>query len=321
MAFASASLCMAAGLVLLALGAEGMVRGACSLARRAGISELVIGLTLVAFGTSAPELTVNIFASLDGHGEITFGNVIGSNLCNILLILGVAGLIRALPVQKSTLRHEMPQVFATGMLVWALAKDSWLFASSDTISRGDGALLLLFFVGFLAYVGRISRHQPEATQGAPLPCYGYALSLALTLIGLAALAAGGKLVVIGAADIARLCGMSERVIGLTIIAGGTSLPELAISALAAWRGKSDIAVGNIVGSNIFNLLMILGASAAIAPISYRSIFDNDMAVMQASALLLWLMLMSGRRGCLERWEAGTLLALYAAYIGWLIHGG
>jgi cation:H+ antiporter len=248
---------LAVGFGLLIKGADWLVDGASSLAKRAGISALVIGLTIVAFGTSLPELIVNILSSLRGSTDIAIGNVVGSNTANILLILGIAATIAPLSVTRGTTWREIPLSLIAIIAVWFMASDATLAGRGfSEIDRIDGVILLLFFAIFLAYVWAIAREDTEE-QGPAVKTHSALKSGLMILIGLVALMLGGKWVVDGAVALAQLLGMSEAFIGLTIVAVGTSLPELATSAVASYRGQSNIAVGNAVGSNIFNIFWIL----------------------------------------------------------------
>ncbi|WP_417777914.1 calcium/sodium antiporter, partial [Stutzerimonas xanthomarina] len=255
------------GLVLLVAGAEALVRGAAKLASRFGIPPLIIGLTVVAFGTSAPETAVSVQASLNGSGDIAVGNVIGSNIANILLILGLSALIAPLVVSRQLIRLDVPVMIGAGLLCYGLA---W----NGSISRLDGILLLVALLGYTLFLVIASkREQPGPgvdefdTEFGPDPAakpYAWVLQLLLIVLGLGLLVGGSNLLIEGAVGLARALGLSELVIGLTVVAIGTSMPELATSVLAVIRGERDIAVGNIVGSCIFNLLLVLGAGAAVA---------------------------------------------------------
>lgn len=311
---------LAAGFVLLIKGADFLVDGASSLAKRFNVSELVIGLTIVAFGTSAPELIVNSLASFQDKNQIVLGNVIGSNIFNIFLILGVAGLIRPLSVQKSTVWREIPfSLFAVILLVILVAEGILLPGRTAVVSRVDGGILLLFFAAFIIYAFKIARiGEIEADS---VTVRGPALTLLLILGGLAGLAFGGRFVVNGAVEAATLLGVSERIIAITIVSAGTSLPELFTSAVAAFRGKNDLAVGNVVGSNIFNLMLILGVSSLVRPIVYDwSRFGLDTAVLGVATLLLFVTMFTGKRKVLDRWEAAVFLVLFCGYLAWIVLG-
>lgn len=309
------------GLALLVVAAEWLVRGAGSLAKRLRVREIVIGLTVVAFGTSMPEMVVNIFASADGRNDIVFGNVIGSNIFNLLFILGVAGLIYPLTVQSNTTWKEIPFSLLVTLVLYLLVNERLENpAASNALSRLDAGVLLVFFVIFLAYAMSISR-SPEGDplgQEVTVKVYSMPWSLLLLGVGLAGLVAGGKMCVDGSVGLARQLGLSEKFIGCTIVSAGTSLPELATSAVAAYRRRCDIAVGNVVGSNIFNVLCILGVSGMIRPAPYNELFNVDMYVLAAGTALLFGVMFTGRRHTLNRGEAVILLAGYVGYVYWLL---
>lgn len=318
-----------AGMILLIKGADWLVEGASSLARRIGTSDLVIGLTIVSFGTSSPELIVNIIASIQGSADIAIGNIVGSNISNTLLILGVTAIIAPLAVQRSTVLKEIPFCFLAASVLFLLANDMLLNGHHiNGLSQSDGYVLLAFFVIFLYYtfgMKRIENGHTKATKSVFLAVF-------LILIGLGGLLGGGKLAVDAAIKIAQIFGLSEALIGLTVVAIGTSLPELAASAVAAHKGKADIAVGNIIGSNIFNILWILGISAAIKPIPFQHALNIDLIVVAASTLLLFFLIHNGtahhrillwwrqhKDYIIHRSEGVVLLTCYAAYIvyvGW-----
>ena len=255
------------GFVLLIKGADFLVEGASAVAKKFGISDIIIGLTVVSMGTSAPELVVSIGAAMDGNTGIVFGNVIGSNIANTCLILGVAGLIYPLVVQRNTAFIELPISMLIIVAVYVLSNDARIWGSSQNVmSRMDGILLLLVFAAFLFYVFRNSKKEPETDEIiTPMPGWKSALFIAGGLTGLIL---GGNWVVDNAVFIASKMGMSDRLIGLTIIAIGTSLPELATSAIAALKKNSDIAIGNVIGSNVFNILLVLATSSTIMPTIY-----------------------------------------------------
>lgn len=311
-----------AGLVILVFGAEALVKGASSLARRLKISELAIALTIVAFGTSAPELIVNLIASANGQTDIGLGNIVGSNIFNILCILGIAGLIRPLSTEHNTTWKEIPIALAAAAGMWLLVQDSHLFgAEQDMLGRIDGIILLVCFVLFLVYIWRSMRDESstetdsDSPQEIPL---SLPVSIFFTLLGLAALFAGGKIVVTQAVTIAEALGVSQKLIALTIVAAGTSLPELATSAIAAYRNRPNIAVGNIVGSNIFNIFLILGVSAATTPIPFPASFNFDMLVMVLATILLFVFMFTGKRNRIDRPEALLFLLLFTAYTTYII---
>lgn len=314
---------LAAGLVLLLMGGDGLVRGAAEIARRSGVPPVVIGLTVVAFGTSTPELVVNLAAAFRGSTEIGFGNVVGSNTANIGLILGVAALVAPLTVHRTIVVREIPMMLGASGAVVVMA---WGGATAG-FARGEGAILLLFFGVFLGYAFRDALRsrrdaflevvvQPEAIQpGAAIVRPGPRASALLVVGGLGALVAGGELTVRGAIGIAQAIGIPEAIVGLTIVAVGTSLPELATSALAAWRGQADVAVGNVVGSNLYNLLFIWGTSVTVAPSPLPAGGLPDLLVMTGFAILLVPLVLT--RGRISRGEGALLLAAYAGYVTWL----
>ena len=314
------------GFALLIFGGDLLVAGASALAKRFGMSELVVGLTVVAFGTSMPELVVSVTASATGENAISIGNVVGSNICNIALILGVSALIRPVFAAKGTVWKEIPFLLVACLVFTIMANDT-LFGDGKEfpmLSRGDGLVLLVFFGFFLYYIVQVIRSgpaepsQPETSS----PRSRLIPSLLRIGIGLVLLMVGGQLVVSSAVDIAAAIGMSERVIGLTVVAIGTSLPELAASAMAAYRKQADIALGNIVGSNIFNTLLILGVSATVAPIPFPEGSNLDVAVMMAVTTALLIVCFAGRvRYQIQRIEGAALITTYAAYIGWIVFRG
>jgi cation:H+ antiporter len=307
-------LLVAAGAILLYGGGESLVSGASALARTLGMSPLVVGLTVVAFGTSAPELAATLAASLQGSPEIAFGNVVGSNIFNVGLILGVAALIFPLAARARFLRREMPFLIGTSALMLLLVRNG-------RVGRGEGAVLLALFA---AYLWLILRKDEESTRVAAEFAQEYGkvtaplwASVLRVVVGIAVLVVGAKILVMGAVGVARSFGISERVIGLTLVAFGTSLPELASSIVAAVRREGDIVLGNIVGSNIFNVLAILGTASLTVPIDLQVGVDTwvDLGVMLAFSVALWPFLHTQRR--LDRWEGLVLLAGFAAYMGWL----
>lgn len=310
-------LLLAGGFGILILGADFLVSGASSLARRLNVSDLVIGLTIVAFGTSTPELFVNIFASVNGNTDIAIGNILGSNIFNILFILGISALICPLAVTENTIRKEIPLSVLTVIVLAVLAKDI-PGGDADVLTWIDGLILLFLFLIFVAYVLKIAkiRNNQETKQ------YSLLRSVLFIVLGLSGTVLGGKLVLSGAVQLARNLGASESLIGLTIVAAGTSLPELATSSVAAYRRNSDIAVGNIVGSNIFNILFILGVSALIRPLPFRSGSNLDIGIVMISTLLLLRFMVAGReKNTVERWEGVVFLIIYAIYLGYCVIRG
>lgn len=310
-----------AGLVLLVAGAEVLVRGAAKLAAQFGIPPLIIGLTVVAFGTSAPETAVSVQSAFNGSGDLAIGNVIGSNIANVLLILGMTALIAPLIVSRQLIRLDVPIMIGASLLTFGLAWDG-------SLSRLDGALLfagVLTYTGFLIYSARKDKGNDDdefakefGLDEAPKP-YAWVINLGLIIAGLVLLVAGSNFLVEGAVTLARALGISELVIGLTVVAVGTSLPELATSILAAIKGERDIAVGNIVGSNIFNLLCVLGLASLVSPAAI-SVSPNalafDFPVMIAVAVACLPIFFAGYR--INRWEGLLFLAYYVAYTLYLI---
>lgn len=307
---------IAAALGLLFVGAESLVRGSEALAGKAGLSPLAIGLTVVAFGTSSPELVVSIQSGLDGQGDIALGNVVGSNIFNIAVILGLTALICPIPVHHQILKLDGPLCLGITLLLVLLLSDQFL-------GRAEGVLLLAGIIGYTWFNLRAARRETTAetdltasvdAEPTAKPA-AWSKSLILIVAGLAALVLGSHWLVKHAVSLATQWGVSEAVIGLTIIAAGTSMPELATSVMAAWRRQPDIAIGNVVGSNVFNILGILGVSSLITPLSAGNITMLDYAAMIFFAVALLPLLYSGRR--LSRIEGGLLLALYAGYLALL----
>lgn len=302
------------GLVTLLVGAELLVRGASALALRLGITPVVVGLTVVAFGTSSPELVVSLTAAVHGQPGVALGNVVGSNICNLGLILGIAALIRPVVVHSRVIRLDMPLMIGASLLTWGLLADGRL-------GRLDGLLLTLgvvAFTTFSVFQGRreASAVQEEFGEGVGPASARLLPSVLLVAGGLVLLTFGGRLLVDGAVAIARGAGVSETVIGLTLVALGTSLPELATSAVAALRGQSDLAVANVVGSNIFNLLGVLGPTALVAPLESVPVSSVDLAVMVGIAALAWPLLRTGAR--VSRGEGALLLLVYGLYVAYLL---
>lgn len=303
---------LAVGFVLLVKGADWFVEGAGKLAEKFGIPQLVIGLTIVAMGTSLPEAAVSVSAALKGSAEITIGNIVGSNIMNILLILGITSVITPIAVQKSTVKYEIPFVVAISALLAGIG------LTDHVVGRMDGVVLWVLMICYLLYLLRMSKvggDKPEEVpdEGGEMPVWKMLL---LILAGGVMIVAGSDTAVDAATELARIFGMSERLIGLTIVAFGTSLPELVTSATAALKGKADIAVGNIVGSNIFNVLFVVGTSALITPVVYAADFMVDSIVCIAAAVLLWILVVRNKR--LGRLGGACMLAGYAAYFVYLL---
>jgi cation:H+ antiporter len=311
------------GFVLLIKGADLLVSGASSMANKFGVSALVVGLTIVAFGTSAPELVVNLLASLQGNTDIAIGNIAGSNIVNILLILGISAMIYPLTVQKGTTWKEIPFALLAIVVVTIMASDMFIDgASVSALSRIDGLVLIGFFIIFLYYIfglAKASVGQPGTEEA--IEQYSWVRSSLMVGGGIAGLVIGGKWIVDGAVVFASGFGVSEALIGLTIVAVGTSLPELATSAVAAYKRNADIAVGNVVGSNIFNIFWILGVSAIIRPLPMSPVLVIDLMMAIFATVLLFVVLFVGKRHVLERWQGGVFIVIYIVYIWYLIMRG
>lgn len=314
---------MIVGFAALIKGADWLVSGASSVAARLGVSALVIGLTVVSFGTSAPELVVNVLASLQGNTDITIGNIAGSNSANILLILGISALIYPLAVGRGTVWKEIPFALLAMIMVVIMASDALIDGTATSaLTRIDGLVLIGFFIIFLYYIfglAKESANTEAVTETEEVRSWPVALGMIVG--GLTGLVLGGKWIVDGAVSIAENFGVSEALIGLTIVAVGTSLPELATSAVAAYRKNVDIAVGNIVGSNIFNVFWILGLSAVIRPLPFTPQLVLDLLVATGATVLLFFALFVGKRHQLERWQGGVFVLLYVAYIVFLVMRG
>lgn len=305
------------GFVLLIKSADWLVDGASALAKKYKVSDLAIGLTIVAFGTSAPELVVNVFAASQSHHDIVFGNIIGSNNFNLYIILGIAGLISPLVVQHSTVWKEIP-ISLAAIVVLFLMTTVWFGAENTTLTRIEGVVLLLMFLGFLYYVFKQLKSDPDDIKIEQKSMSNTKIWLFI-VIGLAGLVGGGRMVVINAVEMATALGVSQKIIGLTIVAIGTSLPELATSVVAALKKNNDIAVGNIIGSNIFNIFLILGLSSVINPVEYNMSFDTDIVLLVLGTLLLFGTMFTGKKKKLDRWEAFLLLVIYVTYTVYIIY--
>jgi len=300
------------GVAMVLYGADRLTEGAASLARRMKVPEIIIGLTIVAAGTSAPELFVSVVSALNGTPDLAVGNVVGSNTMNAMLIVGVAAMVAPMTISRSTVRKDIPFSVGASLLLLLLAFDSYL-------GLVDGLLLLAGFAIFMTYTlmqarqGNGAESAADATTVAPRSPW---LSAGFIVLGLVLLVSGSDLFVSAASNIATQMGVSEGVIGLTVVAGGTSLPELATSVVAARKGQSAIAIGNVIGSNVFNILLILGLTATISPLPIEGITSVDMGVMLLSVVLVWLF--SRTRYTVERWEGASLVVGYLAYLGWML---
>lgn len=308
------------GLVLILWGASALTDGASAIARRMGVSDLVVGLTVVSFGTSAPELTISVVSSLNGNAGLAVGNIVGSNIFNICAIIGITALIRPVPVDRSLMSNEIPLVVLSSLVLLAMGCGPLLDgAPAAVLTRVDGILLLLFFAVFMRYVFASAKNGGDADspETSPMPVWK---AIGMTVLGLAALIWGGDKFVDGAAAIAAAMGISEAVIGLTVVAVGTSLPELATSVTAALKGRTGIAVGNVIGSNIFNIFMVLGAAATVRQLPFAGIGLPDLLLLTGVSMLFWL---SGRvigHNVITRGEGTVFVIIYVAYMTWVVAG-
>lgn len=317
------------GLILILLGANGLTDGAASVAKRFHIPPIVIGLTIVAFGTSAPELTVSVSSALKGSADIAIGNVVGSNIFNTLMIVGCTALFAPIVITRNTLRKEIPLCILSSIVLLICANDVFLDKAPENIlNRVDGLLLLCFFVIFMGYTFAIASKPVTMEQQAEHPVIEeeteikslpWWQSILYIIGGLAALIYGGQLFVDGATGIARNLGVSESIIGLTLVAGGTSLPELATSIVAALKKNPEIAIGNVIGSNLFNIFFVLGCSASITPLHLSGITNFDLFTLVGSGILLWLFGLFFAKRTITRIEGGIMILCYVAYTVVLIY--
>lgn len=309
------------GLLLIMKGADWLTDGASSIARKFNISTLVIGLTIVAFGTSAPELVVSSMASISGETDIAIGNVVGSNIFNVLAIMGVTALIAPVPVKGNNIKYEVPLAILASVAVFVMASDA-LFngGGANVITRGEGIILLCFFLIFLAYTFAIARNGVDAEGQAEVKQMPMWKSILLFLVGLGCLVFGGDTMVDGASGIAEFLGVSQSIIALTIVSAGTSFPELVTSIVAARKGDTDMAMGNVVGSNIFNIFLILGTAATISPLSGGSITMLDYGLLLFSIVALWLACKFGKTyHKITRTEGAMLVLCCIAYYSYLVY--
>ena len=297
-----------AGVAMVLYGADRLTEGASALARRMNVSEIIIGLTIVAAGTSAPELFVSLVSALKGTPDMAIGNVVGSNTMNAMLIVGCAAVVAPMSISRNTVRKDIPFAVAASVLLPLLAIDAEL-------GRIDGIILLAGFVAFMYYT--LSQAKTgEADTSDETKMQNPWLSVFFVVLGLSLLVIGSNIFVDSASRVAYALGLSEAVVGLTIVAGGTSLPELATSVVAARKGQSAIAIGNVIGSNVFNILMILGLTATISPMQIQGITHIDLLMMLGSIVMVWLF--SRTKYTVERWEGALLAVVYIAYICWLL---
>ncbi len=307
------------GFVLLIKGADFLVDGSASLAKKYNISNIVIGLTIVAFGTSTPELIVSLIASMNGNTEIAIGNVVGSNIVNIFFILGVSATIYPLATKSNTIWKEIPMSLLAALLLWVMANDQLIDgANSSMLSRIDGIVFLAFFIIFIYYTVGIAKSDTDDSPEIEIQNITPGKSFLFIVLGLAGLIIGGKWIVDGAVALAKNLGLSESLIGLTIVAVGTSLPELAASAVAAYKKQTDIAIGNVVGSNIFNIFLILGISSLIKPLPFTSGSNIDVMVACLASIVLFVLLFVGKKHIIQKWQGLLMILIYVVYVGYLV---
>lgn len=313
------------GLALILLGANWLTDGSAAIAKRFGISDLVVGLTVVAFGTSAPELVISVMSAISGSAGLAIGNVVGSNIFNILVIIGITAMVKPIRVEKSVMNNELPLTLLSSVVLLAMGNAVVLNGASESVlTRVDGILLLLFFAIFMRYTFAQAHALPEpesdpaAQDVSQKPPMSTAKAIILVVAGLAGLVGGGNRFVASASGIASGLGVSEAVIGLTIVAMGTSLPELAASIVAALKGKSDLAIGNVIGSCIFNAFFILGTAATISQLPFGTIGNVDLLTLCGASLLFLIFARVYRERTITRAEGALMTAGYVAYTAWLI---
>ena len=308
------------GLGLILAGANFLTDGSAALAQRFRVPEFIIGLTVVAVGTSTPELVVSVLSAIGGQSDVAIGNVVGSNIFNVFVILGVCALIRPVPLTAGNIRRDIPFGVLASLLLLALAQDSLLCkGAADRIGRLDGAAMLALYILLMWYTIRKTK-RPEATaptEGSKVPMAAW-LTAVMIVGGLAGLVFGGEMFLRSATSIARSLGVSESVIAITLVAGGTSLPELASSLVSLFKGKAEMALGNVIGSNIANILLILGVSATIHPLSMGGITVWDLLMVLLSSVVVFLAAFTFKRKAIDRWEGALFVAIYAVYIWYLI---
>ena len=313
-------------LALILIGANALTDGSSAIAKRMGISDLIIGLTVVAFGTSTPELVISIVAAADGNPSIAVGNIVGSNILNILLIIGLTALVRPIFIKKSIMTNEIPMLILSSVILLVLGYSAALDGiATPTVTRVNGIFLLIFFLLFMRYTFASAKSAPQSGEKDPAEADGQRLgkfstlkSVAFVIGGLAALIWGGDKFVDSASTLARHIGKSEATIGLTIVAIGTSLPELATSIVAAVKGQSALAVGNVIGSNIFNVLLILGTASVVAPLPFAGVSLVDLWTLVGASVLFLVFGWFFRTRCITRAEGAVMLACYLAYTAWLL---
>lgn len=309
---------MIVGVGMIIVGADWLTDGAASIARKWGVSDMIVGLTVVAFGTSAPELSISIISALQGSAPMAVGNVVGSNIFNVLVIIGVVAMVRPIRVEPSVIVNELGLVLISSLALAAIGFTDLLGGGERILSRPEGIMLLLFFAIFLRYTFAQAKLAPatdptaeQAAQKKELPMWRSVLMVA---VGLAGLVYGGDRFVAGASGVAMSLGMSEAMVGLTIVAAGTSLPELAASVVAAVKGNPGIALGNVIGSCIFNIFLVLGVTGTITPLPFGGVTHLDLLVMVLAAVLFWFFSWRIGRCTITRWEGGVLVVVYVRYI-------
>lgn len=313
------------GVALIIFAANWLTDGAASIARKWGISDMVVGLTVVAFGTSAPELSISIISALQGNAPMAVGNVVGSNIFNVLVIIGIVAMVRPIKVEPSVIVNEIGLILISSLALVAIGFADLLGAGDRIVSRPEGILLLLFFAIFLRYTFAQAKNapatDPSAQQAAKKKDMPMWRSILMVVAGLAGLVYGGDRFVAGASGVALSLGMSEAVVGLTIVAAGTSLPELATSIAAAVKGNPGIALGNVIGSNIFNILLVLGLTASVTPLPFNGITLTDLLVMTIAPILFWIFGWKFGNRIIQRWEGAVLFLCYIAYMAYQIITG
>ncbi|MDY6250123.1 MAG: calcium/sodium antiporter [Bacteroidaceae bacterium] len=298
------------GIAAVLWGADRLTDGSVAVAQRMNIPQIVIGLTVVAMGTSMPEFFVSLTSALKGTADLAVGNIVGSNIFNTLVIVGVTAMVAPMNISRHTVERDLPfSMLASAMLL--------IFGLDNMVGRWESAILFMAFLLFMAYTLRTAAKGTNEAEQAPTKAMNPWMAALWIVIGLVCLVVGSNIFVSGATELARMWGVSEAVIGLTIVAGGTSLPELATSIVAAKKGQSAIAIGNVIGSNVFNVFMILGATGLIKPMQTQGITLVDLSLLLISAVLLWLF--SFTRYKVERWEGGVLVLVFAAYLSWLLY--
>jgi cation:H+ antiporter len=303
------------GLVLILWGANALTDGAASIAKRFRLSDLVIGLTVIAFGTSAPELAISVLASVEGSPELSIGNVVGSNLFNLLMIVGCTALVAPIHVDRGLMSKEIPLLVLSSVVLLVCANEVWLDgAAVNCVSRSDGLLLLAFFLIFMRYTFSIAHSGAEGDAAPTVKQMPMWRAVLWVVLGLAALIVGGEGFVDGASGLARAWGVSESVIGLTLVAGGTSLPELATSLVAARKGMPDMAIGNVIGSNLFNIFLVLGCSATVCPLPVGGVSNFDFLALVLASIALWVVSRFYREQTITRVEGAALVLAYGVYL-------